>query len=141
MKNIAVAITCQSEYQIFETERLKNGFTPFEGQSTGEHGYYKFTHEWGFTAFGCENIYLQGYQLLSFKEFCEKFNPAMDKNIQGYFTTFDGKDFPMVKIRPQNGLKRDILDLVHAIGEPLDECSLTDFLMALQYVLDKHNVN
>ena len=46
---------------------------------------------------------------------------------------FEAKD-----IREQGGLKRDIVDLVLAAPTPDRECELTDFLMCLQAILDRH---
>lgn len=46
---------------------------------------------------------------------------------------FEAKDF-----RSQGGLKRDIVKLVLAAPTPDRGCELTDFLMCLQAILDKH---
>lgn len=51
----------------------------------------------------------------------------------------DGYDkVPIKDIRKQGGLKRDIVTLVRQMPVPDRQCETTDFLMALQYVLDKH---
>lgn len=57
---------------------------------------------------------------------------------QNYIKTPNGKEFPIADIRPQGGLKKKIVELVNNLPEPDRECELTDFLGALQYVLDDH---
>lgn len=51
----------------------------------------------------------------------------------------NGKTFPLGNIRKQNGLKRAIVDLCLNAPAPDDDCMLSDFLQALQYILDRHN--
>lgn len=57
----------------------------------------------------------------------------------GEITTINGKKFPLAKtVKNQNGLKAAIIDLVLNLAAPDDDCMLSDFLHALQFVLDKH---
>lgn len=53
----------------------------------------------------------------------------------------NGKLYPICNISQQGGLKRDIIELVLNLAAPDDDCMLSDFLHALQYVLDKHSAN
>lgn len=57
-----------------------------------------------------------------------------------YIEAPTGKRFDMAPIRKQDGLKRDIIELFLNLATPDDDCMLSDFLMALQFVLNKHNV-
>lgn len=50
----------------------------------------------------------------------------------------NGEQFPIAPIRSQGGLKRDIVRLVNNAPAPDRSCELTDFLMCLQAILDKH---
>lgn len=47
---------------------------------------------------------------------------------------------PLKETRSQGGLKRKIIKLVNHMPAPHRECETTDFLMALQHVLDEHNL-
>jgi len=56
----------------------------------------------------------------------------------GAIHDINGNNYLMSEIRKQGGLKRDIIELVLNLAAPDDDCMLSDFLMALQFVLDKH---
>lgn len=52
----------------------------------------------------------------------------------------NNKLYPIANIKSQGGLKRDIIELVLNLAPPDDDCMLSDFLHALQFVLDKHHI-
>lgn len=52
--------------------------------------------------------------------------------------TNDGEEIPIAELRDQGGLKKDIIKLVRKMPSPDRECETTDFLYALQYVLNSH---
>lgn len=54
------------------------------------------------------------------------------------FIETDTKKIPIKDIRSQNGLKREIVELVRAMPSPDRPCETTDFLMGLQFILDQH---
>lgn len=57
-----------------------------------------------------------------------------------YIEAPTGKRFDIANIKKQNGLKRDIVELVLNVATPDDDCMLLDFLQALQFILDKHEI-
>lgn len=60
--------------------------------------------------------------------------------LKSYILGKNDKQYPIAEPKPQNGLKRDIIELVLNLAEPDDDCMLSDFIHALQFVLDKHSV-
>lgn len=51
------------------------------------------------------------------------------------------EEIPIAELRNQGGLKRDIVELIRKMPTPDRECETSDFLYALQYVLDEHGVS
>lgn len=90
----------------------------------------------------CKTCNSQGLRNCASPEECGNWEPIYEDaktakfKIQGYAKGINGKEYPMVEIRKQNGLKRSIVELILNLASPDDDCMLTDFLMALQYVLD-----
>lgn len=61
---------------------------------------------------------------------------------KSYIQGMDGHKYPIAKtLKSQNGLKREIVDLCLNLSPPDDDCMLSDFLFALQHILDKHNAS
>ena len=52
----------------------------------------------------------------------------------------NGKIFPFAEIKNNKGLKRKIVDLTINAARPDDDCMLMDYLMALQFILDEHEL-
>lgn len=102
----------------------------------------KKTMEKKMTGAMCKTCNSQGLRNCASPEECGNWEPIYEDaktdkfKIQGYAKGINGKEYPMVEIRKQNGLKRSIVELILNLASPDDDCMLTDFLMALQYVLD-----